>query len=72
MSAVPIFSYGVVERMDGLVQQAETVCELDPDMCEAAAMVLVGDVYALREDTPVCEDGWGRRCYVCGTGKDPL
>ena len=33
----------VAVRAQALVSQAETVCELDPEMCEAAAMVYVGD-----------------------------
>lgn len=72
MSAVPEFEYRAAHYIDSLVRQAEAVCEQDAELCEAAAMVLVGDVYVLREGAPVCEDGWGRRCYVCGTGKDPL
>lgn len=30
-----------------LIAQAEHACEADPDMREAAAMVLVGDIYSL-------------------------
>jgi hypothetical protein len=42
-------------------------------MCEAAAMVYVGDVYALREvDVALEDDGWGSRCYTCDIGEDPL
>lgn len=56
-----------------LVTQAESVCETDPEMCEVAAMVYVGDVYALREfGVDLEDDGWGNRCYVCDTGTDPL
>lgn len=32
-----------------LIAQAETICDTDPGMCDAAAMVYVGDIYALRE-----------------------
>jgi|GEM_PF-3160349 len=63
----------VAVRAQALVSQAETVCELDPEMCEAAAMVYVGDVYALREvDAALEDDGWGSRCYTCDIGQDPL
>lgn len=37
-----------------------------PGMQEVAAMVYVGDVYALREQPqPAKNDGWGTHCYVC-------
>lgn len=55
-----------------LVHEAERVCETDPAMCEVAAMVYVGDVYALREPMPAINDGWGGRCYNCGPDRDPL
>lgn len=56
-----------------LVSQAEMVCESDPEMCEAAAMVYVGDVYSLREyGMDLEDDGWGDRCYTCDIGDDPL
>ena len=52
----------VMNLSAALIEQAETGCENDPDMFEAAAMVYVGDVYALyaaanQELTPHARDG---------------
>lgn len=56
-----------------LVAQAESNCEIDPGMCESAAMVFVGDIYSLREGIhAVSNDSWGDRCYNCPPDKDPL
>lgn len=37
----------VMNLSTALIKQAETECENDPGMHQAAAMVYVGDVYAL-------------------------
>ena len=53
----------LVRRMNSLVQRAESA---HPGMEDVAAMVYVGDVYALREQRrrrPT--DGWGRYRYSC-------
>lgn len=56
-----------------LIAKAESTCEIDPGMCEYAAMVYIGDIYSLREDMQaVNDDSWGDRCYNCPPGKDPL
>lgn len=61
----------LVSRINALVMQSERA---HPGMQEVAAMVYVGDVYALRELT--CRqhaDGWGRFHYSCdSTGCKPL
>lgn len=50
-------------RVGNLIREAELA---HPGMQEVAAMVYVGDVYALREQTaPARNDGWGTHCYVC-------
>ena len=65
--------YAMLARAQVLVSQAESLCEADPGMCEAAAMVYVGDVYALRElNQSTQDDGWGSRSYACAPGRDPL
>ncbi len=56
-----------------LIAQAESTCDIDPGMCENAAMVYVGDIYSLREGVhAVNDDSWGERCYNCPPDKDPL
>jgi len=61
----------LVSRINALVVQSERA---HPGMQEVAAMVYVGDVYALREQS--CRqhaDGWGRYHYSCDTdGCKPL
>lgn len=61
----------LVSRINALVAQSELA---HPGMHEVAAMVYVGDVYALREQS--CRrhaDGWGRYHYSCDTtGCKPL
>jgi hypothetical protein len=50
-------------RVGNLIREAERA---HPGMQEVAAMVYVGDVYALREQSvPVKSDGWGTHCYNC-------
>ncbi len=63
----------VAKMANALVAQAESSCDIDPGMCENAAMVYVGDIYSLREDMhAVNDDSWGERCYNCPPDKDPL
>lgn len=53
----------LVGRINSLIAQAE---EDHPGMQETAAMVYVGDVYALRElHVRRHADGWGRLPYSC-------
>lgn len=50
-------------RVRNLIREEERA---HPGMQEVAAMVYVGDVYALREQAvPARSDGWGAHCYVC-------
>lgn len=50
-------------RVGNLIREEERA---HPGMQEVAAMVYVGDVYALREQTaPARNDGWGVQCYSC-------
>ena len=50
-------------KINSLVAQAESA---HPGMQEVAAMVYVGDVYALREQQErLHSDGWGRYHYTC-------
>lgn len=62
----------LVVHAQALIEASETICELDPGMCEAAAMVYVGDIYALREPLTAVNDGWGRRHYCAASSQDPL
>ena len=58
-------------RINALISRTESA---HPGMQEVAAMVYVGDVYALREQ-PLRRhaDGWGRYHYSCDTtGCKPL
>ncbi|MDH4134037.1 MAG: hypothetical protein OEV31_04560 [Gammaproteobacteria bacterium] len=53
----------LARRINSLVHRAESA---HPGMDDVAAMVYVGDVYALREQSrrrP--SDGWGRYRYTC-------
>ena len=61
----------LVSRINALIMQSERA---HPDMQEVAAMVYVGDVYALREQPRRQHaDGWGRYHYSCDTtGCKPL
>lgn len=53
----------LVARINALMAQAEAE---HPGMAETAAMVYVGDVYALREQRQRRHaDGWGGRHYSC-------
>jgi len=61
----------LVSRINTLIVQSERA---HPGMQEVAAMVYVGDVYALREQPRRQHaDGWGRYHYSCDTtGCKPL
>ena len=60
-------------QLQALIEEAETVRETDPAIGEAAAMVYIGDVYALREVVqPTDNTGWGARAYAGHLGDDPL
>jgi len=60
-------------RLRALITEAEAERESDPAMGEAAAMVYIGDVYALREVVePADHSGWGTRPYAGQLGDDPL
>lgn len=40
----------ISDRIQRMFAKVRTVCEQDPDMCDAAAMVYIGDIYSLRDD----------------------
>ena len=53
----------LAKRVNALISQTEAA---HPGMADAAAMVYVGDVYALRElRARRHADGWGGRHYSC-------
>jgi hypothetical protein len=55
----------LVSRINALIMQSERA---HPGMQEVAAMVYVGDVYALREQPRRQHaDGWGHYHYSCDT-----
>jgi len=69
------FTLGTIAAtVRSLIKQAEVATVEDPELCEVAGMVYVGDVYSLREDMKSCghDDGWGKRCYVCKSGEPVL
>jgi hypothetical protein len=58
-------TFSLAARINALVSRAESA---HPGMQEVAAMVYVGDVYALREQSHRRHaDGWGRYHYSCDT-----
>ncbi len=64
---------GLADDVKALIAQAEASCETDPVLHDVAAMVYVGDVYALRELVRTTADpAWGERSYACGFEYDPL
>lgn len=67
-----VLDKGLVDRVRQMFSQTESICQGDSEIDEAAAMVLIGDVYALREPIAEEKSGWGSRCYVCDAGCDPL
>lgn len=63
MKAIFDWTSSLVRRMNGLIRKTE---QENPGMPEVAAMVYVGDVYALREQRERAHaDGWGDRRYTC-------
>ena len=64
-------TFSLAARINSLIANAECA---HPGMQEVAAMVYVGDVYALREQPRRQHaDGWGRYHYSCdSTGCKPL
>ncbi len=55
-------SSSLAERVNGLIRQAEST---HPEMHEAAAMVYVGDIYVMREQTVPSKDaGWAGQQYT--------
>ncbi|MDH5634158.1 MAG: hypothetical protein OEZ10_14400 [Gammaproteobacteria bacterium] len=65
--------WSLADRVDVMLALAETETEFDPELRgEDAAMIFMGDVYVLRDDPVVTEDGWGKRHYTADWGKDPL
>jgi len=55
-----------------LIHRAEAACGSDAALRQAAAEVYVGDIYALRLGVRDRGDGWGKRCYVCPSGRTLL
>jgi len=62
----------LTHRVGDLLSQTQLVCDADPEMCEAAEMVYIGDVYVLREPATLLDEGWGSRHYVADLEDDPL
>lgn len=57
------FASSLAAKVSALIRKEESA---HPGMQEVAAMVYVGDVYALREQTkPAKGDGWGKNSYQC-------
>ncbi len=64
---------GLAVDVKALIAEAEAFCETDPVLRDVAAMVYVGDVYALRELLHATADpAWEERSYACGFEYDPL
>lgn len=64
---IQVLSSSLSRRINALIRRAEAVY---PDMEDVAAMVYVGDVYALREQHQRrSADGWGRYRYTCDSGR---
>ncbi|GMR19595.1 MAG: hypothetical protein BMS9Abin36_0190 [Gammaproteobacteria bacterium] len=63
----------MARKIQALREQAESMCQLDPEICEVATMVYMGDVYVLREFLPCRDsDGWGCDAHRDGGYCDPL
>ncbi|MDX1487561.1 MAG: hypothetical protein R3268_05120 [Acidiferrobacterales bacterium] len=60
-------------HVKALIEAVEDLREADPAIGEAAEMVYIGDVYALRELIHSTDDpSWGKRPYGGDLGDDPL
>jgi hypothetical protein len=63
----------LASQVKALIEAVQDVREADPAIGEAAEMVYIGDVYALRELIPSADDpNWGGRSYGGDLGDDPL
>lgn len=63
----------LVGHVKTLIEAVQDMREADPAIGEAAEMVYIGDVYALRELIPGTDDpSWGERPYGGDLGDDPL
>ncbi len=63
MKALFDWTSSLVRKVNTLIRRTEAE---NPGMPEVAAMVYVGDVYALREQRDRAKaDGWGDRHYTC-------
>lgn len=61
-------SWSLNDRVEALLATAE----YEQGLGESSAMVLVGDIYVLREEAFVIDDGWGSRHYCAEPGSDPI
>lgn len=60
-------------HVKALIEAVQDIREADPAIGEAAEMVYIGDVYALRELIHSDDDpSWGERRYGGDLGDDPL
>ncbi len=60
-------------QVKALMEAVQDMRDSDPAIGEAAEMVYIGDVYALRELIHAGGDpGWGKRRYGGDLGDDPL
>ncbi len=67
MKSLFTLTSSLVRRINSLMARAEAS---NPGMQEVAAMVYVGDVYALREQRQRRHvDGWGRYRYSCDSDR---
>ncbi len=61
------FNVSLAARVKGMIRQAENT---HPDMQETAAMVYVGDIYVMREQTVPSKDaGWAGLQYGSETAQ---
>lgn len=62
----------MLREVNALMTQCQTICEIDPEMRDAVAMVYIGDIYSLREDIRAVNSGTReQRCYACRFAADP-
>lgn len=60
-------------RVKALIEAVQGLREADPAIGEAAEMVYIGDVYALRDEMQAADDAsWGKRRYTADLDDDPL
>ncbi len=41
----------LVRKINTLLSKCEAICDADPEMRDVVAMVYIGDIYSLRQDT---------------------